>query len=252
MSNFLGLLRDVDSTISEKKNGNLKWIVTTLAKNPSPLVGVTPFLPRPTFRDTSFQVQREIISNVDSLTQKGERSRYLSDAALTRVENIAKTAHKVGKTEIYTGAKGSLGLRTSVTAQTLSQVQELTQEKSVSFGTILGSLDSISVHKGIEVRVWDENINRPVRCNFTAGQISHATNLLGKRVIVSGMIRSDRNGQPLSMLVESLDGASMKPLPPIDELMGAVPNLTGGLSLRTCPETSEGTMEGICGELWGR
>ena len=23
-------------------------------------------------------------------------------------------------------------------------------------------------------------------------------------------------------------------------------------SLRTCPETSEGTMEGICGELWGR
>jgi len=29
--------------------------------------------------------------------------------------------------------------------------------------------------------------------------------------------------------------------------------LSGGVCrLRTCPETSEGTMEGICGELWGR
>lgn len=239
MNNFLGLLRDVDSTVSEKKNGNLKWIVTTLNKEPAPLIGVTPRIHRPTISDTSVVVEREVIGNFVSLTERGERSRYLSDSALTKVEKIARTARKVGSTEIYTTKRGDFELRTTVSLRTLSQVQELTQERSLSYGFVVGDLGSISVHKGMEFRVWDENTKRPVTCKFPRTRLAEVTNRLGQRVVVAGMIRCDRNGLPLSVFVEELDGAHQDHLPPIADLMGAVPNLTEGMSLKEYFEDNE-------------
>jgi hypothetical protein len=232
MGNFLGLLREVDSTVAQKKTGFLRWKVTTLKHDPSPLVGVTPLLQRNAVDDTGFRVEHEVINNVVSLTEKGERNRYLSDAALSRVEKIAKTAPKIGESIIYTSHNGAVELSTKVTVKTFDQVREMTSIKSVSYGTVVGNLDSISVHKGKEFRVWDEDIKRPVRCRFDSRQESQAKDLLGRRVIVTGMIQADRQGKPVGMTVETLDGAELGILPSIEEMMGLVPDFTGGLSLR--------------------
>jgi hypothetical protein len=232
MGDFLGLLRDVDSAVSNKKSGNLRWRVTTLSKSPSPLVGVTPFLPRPTSRDTSAAVEQEVIGNVVSLTEKGTRTKLFPDAALDRIVRIAKNSSKIGDSEIYTSKSDGVIYRTSVSVKTFTQIQEIRNVKSVSFGTVIGSLDSISVHKAKEFRVWDESTDRPVRCKFKGDLLSSARDLLGHRVIVSGMISADQSGLPISLVVESLLGFELGNLPSITDLMGAVPNLTGGLSLR--------------------
>lgn len=229
--NFLGLLRDVDATISDKRNGYLKWRVTMLRDDPFPVVGVMPFLPKATQRDISFEVEKEVIGNVGSLTESGERSRFLSDAALGKVERIAKTAPKIGASQIYTSESGEFKLLTRVTTKTLSQIQELTNAKSVALGTVIGSLDSISVHKGREFRVWDEAMKKPIRCQFKQNQELQAKELLGRRVVVTGTIRSNRYGRPLSMVVHSFNEAPLQDLPPVGELMGSIPNFTGGLSM---------------------
>ncbi|MGA2650433.1 MAG: hypothetical protein ABSF28_07910 [Terracidiphilus sp.] len=245
--NFLGLLRDVDSTISDKRMGNLRWKVTVLRDDPFPLIGVTPVPFKPTLRDTSIEVQREVIGNVISLTEKGERSRLFSDAALDKVERIAKTAPKIGGTTIYTAQTGEFNLQTKVTARTLTQIRELTQVTSRAFGNIIGDLGSISVHKGLEIRVWDASLKRPIRCNFKhegrgaeAKEIeAQAKDLLGKRVLATGTINFDRNGMPLKMLVHSLKDAPMPTLPPIEELMGSIQHFTGGLSVSEFLEDSD-------------
>ena len=232
MGNFLGLLRELDSAVANKKKGQLRWKVTTLKDTPSPLVGVTPMLQRTAMHDISAQVEREVIYGVQTLTDRGERSKLLSDAALTRVERIASTAPVIGESAIYTETSGPLRLSTRINVKTLSQVRELTSPKSASFGSIVGNLDSISVHKGREFRVWDENVGTPVRCSFAPVHEAAAKDLLGKRVIASGMVQSDQNGQPLSMRVETLDSCTLSLTPSIDEVMGLVPDFTGGLSLR--------------------
>jgi hypothetical protein len=233
IDNFLGLLKDVDSAVSDKKRGNLRWRVTTLRDDPSPLVGVTPLLLRTSVNDTGYFVEREVIGNVVSLTEKGERSKYFSDSALTKVENIAKISKTVGESKIYTGNRGDFNLSTIVNVKTFTQVQDLRNVFSVSFGSVAGSLDSISVHRGKrEFRVWDENTNRPVRCKFTDAQVNAVKDLLGNRVLVSGNVQSDRYGKPISMVAETLAAASLGMLPPIESLMGSVPNLTGGLSIK--------------------
>jgi hypothetical protein len=232
MSNFLGLLREVDSSVAKRKSGNLKWRVTTLKNDPSPLVGVTPTTRR-AIADTSEFVERELISNVVSLTERGERNQFLSDAALTRVQKIAKTAPKLGPSSIYSSDRGSLTLTTSVTVKTLTQVRDLTSVRSVSFGTISGNLDTISVHNGLEFRVWDTDSNRPVRCYLDPKQRKQAMDLLGLPVVVVGMLKADRHGRPVSMMVETFDAVT-KPssLPTIEEMRGLIPNFTGGLSLK--------------------
>ncbi len=230
--NFLGLLQEVDSSVAERKSGNLRWRVTTLQNNPSPIIGVTPSLRR-AVRDTSEIVGRQVIANIDSLTARGERNKFLSDAALTRVERIAKTAPKMGASAIYTDVRDSRTLTTTVTIKTLSQVQDLTSPKSVSFGTVVGNLDTISVHRGLEFRVWDEESKRPVRCYLQPKQKAQAMELLGVRVLVTGMVKADRYGRPLSMTVETFDSI-LNPtrLPTIEEMRGLIPDFTGGLSLK--------------------
>ena len=232
--NFLGLLQEVDSSVAERKSGNLRWRLTTLLNDPAPIIGVTPtLLGRRTGSDTSEKVEREIITNISSLTERGERNKFLSDAALTRVEKLARTAPKMGESAIYTSDNESFALTTTVTVKTLSQVQDLTNPKSVSFGTIVGSLDTISVHNGLEFRVWDEETKRPVRCYLHPKQKSQAMDLLGARVLVTGMVKADRYGRPLSMQVETFDSVSVPTsLPTIEEMRGSIPDLTGGLSLK--------------------
>ncbi len=232
--NFLGLLQEVDSAVASKKNGNLRWRVTTLQNEPAPLIGVTPILlGRYIGSDTSARVEQEIITNVASLTERGERNKFLSDAALTRVEKLARTTPTVGESAIYTASNGSVTLTATVTVKTLNQVKDLTCPKSVSFGTIVGNLDTISVHNGLEFRVWDEETKRPVRCYLDPKQKTEAMDLLGARVLVTGMAKADRYGRPLSMQVETFHSASISiDLPTIEEMRGSIPDLTGGLSLK--------------------
>jgi hypothetical protein len=183
--------------------------------------------------DTSERVEQEIITNIASLTERGERNKFLSDAALTRVERLAKTAPKMGESAIYTTANESVRLTTTVTVKTLSQVNDLTNPKSVSFGTVVGSLDTISVHSGLEFRVWDEETKRPVRCYLHPKQKTQALDLLGVRVLVTGMVKADRYGRPLSMQVETFDSVSIPTnLPTIEEMRGSIPDFTGGISLK--------------------
>jgi hypothetical protein len=44
LSNFLGVLRDLDSTISDNKHGSVIWEVVSLQQNSPPIVGISPVI----------------------------------------------------------------------------------------------------------------------------------------------------------------------------------------------------------------
>jgi hypothetical protein len=233
---FLGLLQEFDSAVAKTSAGFLNWIVTSLQASPSPIVGVTPSVRRRARHalDISGWVEKELITGIGTLNEGKERPRIFSDAALTRLHVIAKTAPIIGDSQIYTGASESIKLHTSISVKTFNQVEELTIPRSISFGTVLGSLETISVHKGLEFRVWEEESRRPVRCIVTDSRLrTRALNSLGAKVVVSGNIKADRYGRPISMVVENFDPIQVPDnLPSIAEMKGLVPDFTGGASLR--------------------
>lgn len=233
---FLGLLQEFDSAVAKTSAGFLTWIVTSLQVSPSPIVGVTPSVRRQArhARDTSGWVEKELITGIGTLNEGKERPKMFSDAAMSRLHVIAKTAPIIGDSQIYTGLRESMKLHTSISVRTFNQVEELTIPRSISFGNVIGNLETISVHKGLEFRVWEEESRRPVRCIVTdSRQRTRALNSLGAKVTVSGNIKADRYGRPISMVVENFDPIQVPhDLPSISEMKGLVPDFTGGDSLR--------------------
>jgi hypothetical protein len=233
--NFLGLLQEYDSAIANTTNGFLSWRVTNLRTSPSPVIGVTPTVRRRVrhAKDTSKLVEKELISSIGTLTEGRDRPKLLSDAALGKIHKLAKTVPEIGDSLIFTGNEKSFKLQTMITVKTLDQITELTMPQSVSFGTVVGGLETISIHNGLEFRVWEEDSRRPVRCYLSDSQRSRAVEMLGMRVIVTGVIKADRYGRPLSMQVETFDAMVMPDgLPSIGEMKGLVPDFTGGRSLK--------------------
>lgn len=233
LQNFLGILRDVDSAIAAKSKGNLLWRITTLKKDPLPVVGVTGYL-RKAVEDISRRVEREIFRNIDTLNENGERNKFFPDAALSKVGRIAKSTQKIGSSLIYIDAPELESQKsTSITGKTLDQFKDLFDVKSTSYGVVFGQLGSISIHNGNEFRVWDEDTNKPVLCDFKIDEEEKMKGLLRQRVMVAGMVNSNRHGFPLSVKhIESVEPADKGDLPSIEEMAGLVPDFTGGVPLK--------------------
>src|SRR6266568_1839007 len=154
LQNFLAVLRDFDATMSHDSRGSMVWEVVSLQKNSPPVVGVPPKQVRGD-RDVSDVVEGQLLANTKLLSSNGERNQYMSDVALGRIEKLAKLTPKVGTIAIYLNGDGPIKDEADITESTLKNVRQLTGVKYSAFGSIVGNLDTITVHKGNEIRVWD-------------------------------------------------------------------------------------------------
>ena len=98
------------------------------------------------------------------VTEDPKRPPFYSDKALRAVLKLAnlKKRGDIGDIELYI----SPDERALVTTTTSRSVRFLIDAKYESEGSIVGSLDSITVHKNHEFRVWDEFSGCAVTCKF--------------------------------------------------------------------------------------
>jgi hypothetical protein len=238
LQNFLHALRDVDATLSQNTAGSLIWNVVRLEKNSPPLVGVAahqkPSFARGGHPDLSRKVESELIENARRLSTTGERSELLSDAALKRLENLAKKTPSIGPMAIFQSDNGPSTPKneTQITPQTFENVKRLTSVRYSAYGSIKGSLDAISVHHAYEFRVWDEKTHKPVTCKFSPDEIDNVKALLKSRVTVIGMLTSNSAGNPISISAEDILPTPKRQLPTITEMSGLVKDFTDGKSLK--------------------
>ncbi len=231
LTNFLHLLRDVDANVSNAKSGSLTWQVTVLQKSSPALVGVTP-TPRLHMQDHSESVETRLIKGTQALAVRGERPEFFADSVLERIEKIARQSKRLGPSAIFVNENGSPAQEVSINETTYKNVKELTGTKYEAFGSIIGKLEAISVHKRNEFRVWDEATGKPVRCKFDDDLEDRVKELLRKYVAVSGVISSNSFGNPISVVAEDIEERKLDELPTIEQMSGLVKDFTGGRSLR--------------------
>ncbi|GEM_PF-2409119 len=236
LKKFLGILRDLDSAISEEPSSHIRWEVAVLQKNSPPLVGITPTPRRLHVPGLSEQIEAQLIENTRSLTYRGQRNKFMPDSALQKMKSIAIKSERIGPMAIYVGAEGVGELRTEINSVTLGRVRELTDPKFEGFGSIVGSLDSISVHKGNEFRVWDKSTGKPVRCLFRPVDLDRVKELLKKTMIASGIVHSNSAGVPIAMDVEELQLVNAAEVPKLEDIAGLVEDFTEGKSLKAYME----------------
>ena len=234
LSYFLQILKDLDASISNNPRGSVKWEVVTLQQSDYRIVGVEPKLKKQREkRDFSGVVEEQLITNANMLITTGERNEFMPDRALTGIEKLATLTPRIGTSLIYTKAEApDIKTQAPINEVTLNNVKQLTRAKYSAYGSIVGSLDSINVHKGNEFRVWDEKTNKPVTCKFRESDLEKVKSLLKQRAVVYGSLQSNSGGIPLRIEAERFDVLTKRRVPTIEEISGLVDDFTCGLSLK--------------------
>jgi hypothetical protein len=233
LRNFLGILQDFDSALSDDPRGSIKWEIAVLQKSSPPVVGVNPVPRRIDIPDWSESINEQVLTNIHLLSRSTERTPRMPDSALTKIKSLARNVKQLGPSAVYTGENGHAKRQELITEATLINVKELTDPKYTAYGSIIGKLESLSVHSGHEFRVWDKNTGRPVRCTFSPERIGQVKELLPATVLVSGMVHANSGGVPISVDLESLElFTEPESLPTIEEMSGLVDDFTGGLTLK--------------------
>lgn len=225
---FLGLLEDLDATLSRNRQGTVDWEIVALSKSSPARIGFVG-RPRPKKQDISRDIGTECVQGVRLLGEKAERVRTYSDAALYKTQRLAHLREKqFSMIDIQTPSDEA-----RVTLEVSQNIDVLTRGTEEEEASIVGNLDSITVHKGNEFRVWDERTKKAVRCIFPQQLLEQAKHSLGKRVMVVGISRINRLGQVVRVDAANIETyPSDAELPTIKQMSGSIHNITSGMPLR--------------------
>jgi hypothetical protein len=235
---LLGMLRDFDAALSHDRSGTLNWEVMLLQKSSPAIIGVQPRPKRLSVPDIGREVGIQMIDSVRELTANGTRTRYMSDAALLKMKPVAVKAKRLGPIAIYTARDANQVGPTKIaeiTQKTLGFIRDFTDAKFESYGSIVGNLEAISIHHGMETRVWDTRTGKSVRCQFAKGRLEEIKQFMNEpptRVVVAGTVYSNVSGTPVSIEVEEIAAANVGKTPSLEEITGLVDDFTDGKSLR--------------------
>jgi hypothetical protein len=81
----------------------------------------------------------------------------------------------------------------------------LSGETSTAFGSIEGTLDSLSMRHGFSCSVYEPRLQREIICYFQKTEVEQeAYRGFGKRVLAGGLIRYAKEGYPTSISVDTI------------------------------------------------
>ena len=195
------VLQEVDQKMSGSDECYVSWIISTVASGSVYLtIEGTPALEEVGLSDIS-EIADMFKSGMEIIANSAEWPPYFTERALVSAKDIAElVGEDISSIQILRKSH-----RVSLTKYLAANVDELIGGHYKSFGSVEGKLGSISVHKKKTFLVYEFLTNKSVRCYFPNHLFETAKDALGKRVSVAGLIRSRKNGDRVSIVVEELE-----------------------------------------------
>ncbi len=104
------------------------------------------------------------------------------------------------------------------------------QERRHSIGSLIGRLDTISVHQRLNAGLWHERTGERVTVTFDPPQTDEITAALGKRVELAGRITRTLDDRLVDIRMRSVEILpDLNDGPQLTGLVGLDPNFTGGM-----------------------
>jgi hypothetical protein len=225
-------LQDLDAAISGDPHGTIDWTIAEIRKE-SPAIIAFAGRSRLLDLDHTPKVQTECMQGIRILTESEERPAYYPDATVMKLRRLGelqmpRRKDRLQHIEVFMDSdKVAIGL------ETVRKIRSLMEPRFESVGSVVGNLDSISIHSGTEFRVWDEFSGYAVTCRFPKELFDKVKEALGHRVLAFGLVKANYIGQKRLVMLEGLEPYPKEAeLPTIEEMSGLVDDLTGGLSLK--------------------
>jgi hypothetical protein len=126
-------------------------------------------------------------------------------------------------------ADGESHQQVTVTRRSADNLRKALYRKRTSIGSVIGKLESITVHTTFKAGLWTEAEGHRVEVLFTRDQQAAVQSALGKRVEVSGQLTRDAHDRAVSIRMRQIEQLPEQNVP-LGEIAGADPDLTGGLT----------------------
>ena len=227
--NLHQMLNDFDHGISGDPKGTTDWIVSDLAMGSL----VTEVRPRDKREDVSYggRVSRGIIEGLEQIEKYGTTPPYLSERGMSYARNLLNVIGHYGASGIEI-TDPDIDMTVELTARATVNARQLIRPRQKSVGSIEGRIETISLHRGSRFVVYHSVTKKAVTCTFKdENLLSIAKDALGRRVNVSGIIRSNSKGEPLRVDSDNIRVLKSRiDIPSVDDLFGIDPLFTGDMT----------------------
>ncbi|WP_327047011.1 hypothetical protein OG320_03680 [Microbispora sp. NBC_01189] len=115
-----------------------------------------------------------------------------------------------------------------VTRRSADNLRKALNRKRTSIGSVIGKLESITLHGTFKAGLWTGTGAHRVEVLFTRDQQAAVQSALGKRVEVSGLLVRDARDRAISVKMRQIEPLRDQDAP-LTDIVGADPELTGGL-----------------------
>jgi hypothetical protein len=196
------LLREVAADVAGVQSRDAVRFVVTEAKAGSFDLSARP---QPAARNVSPaimpRISKTLTAGLKSLERRATRPKHFTDKALLSVRELGRLASP----ETPTISVGNGAEPIALSQRMLVHVDEVLAPEFTSIGTIEGKLEGLIVHGKSRFLIFDPITGRQVTCFFGA-RTPYETVLamFGRRVAVTGVIRSRRSGEKVDIHVTSL------------------------------------------------
>jgi hypothetical protein len=236
IANALGILRELDTVLSNRRSGALQWYVGDLHANGSLSIEFIPkvraFSPRvlkglPS--DIAPQVTESFVHGFQNIQTDGTSPPYLSENGLHRIANLVGLINKNGARGFHISDDKRTVDVSNIAAE---NVTKLIRPKRHAIGSVEGYLRAISLHRGMKVTVYHSRTNKAVSCSFRDQDfLDIIKSALGRKVIALGTVHYNEKGEPVRVDMERLRVfRSGEDLPSTAEVGGSIPDFTDGMS----------------------
>lgn len=211
------VLYEVDQKMSGGDECSVSWVISSVASGSVYLtIEGTPALEDVELSDIS-EIADMVNLGMGIIASNAEWPPYFTERALVGIKDIAElVGEDISSIQVFRKSH-----RVSLTKHLAANVDELIGGHYKSFGSMEGKLGSINVHRKKIFLVYDLLTSKSVRCYFPNHIFEDAKDALGKRVSVSGLIRSRKNGDRVSIVVEELEVfPNSEELPDILDVIG--------------------------------
>lgn len=201
LSNTLSVLQMIERRSSADHRAHSEWRISQASVN-SPL--------RMTLSDVSEEGAQASAAAVDAyldaLTQMESDEPLSEPPQLFDVTALRATLRIV---TVFAGNVAELRFSsarksTRCTEKTLANIEQLLAAKFADPGSVEGILETASVHRKRTFNVYDPLTGDRIVCHFGPDKLEQVRAAWTGRVAVSGEVRYDKHGKPLSVLVEAI------------------------------------------------
>lgn len=218
---LLRVLKEVDRELSGAITS--EWTVQELSKSSPARLATRPEIIKSNAPDNRVRIVQIFDSGLRSILKQAVRPPYFNDQALRGARELTqllgRDVHRISVTSVTNGEpRQAIHLNKHLVAN----VDELINPLYSYHGSVEGRLEVISVHNQDSFWVYEDLSNRRVVCYCTRTELAEIDGQdLGRRVVVSGLVRTNKSGAALSVRVKSYRFLSYAPdLPTPDDITG--------------------------------